>query len=126
MIRTLFVLDFDGTYSFKEPGILPMVFMVPADRIEDVEKCALNASDVFSTCMEFWFADLKEKVETGSWERAIDFINRPEELPETIKETFVKLLWENGIEFQYVGNLNIPFKERQNDYLADYIPREIV
>lgn len=43
-----------------------------------------------------------------------------------IGDLFEDELKARGIEFQQVGSLHIPFEERQEDYLADYIPREIV
>lgn len=33
---------------------------------------------------------------------------------------------EENIFFQLIGELRIPFEERQTDYLPDYLPRVVV
>ena len=101
MVRTLFVLDFDGTYDFEEEGsygVEPLVYLVPEDRMFEIELAAIKASANFHL----------------------------EESDMCIGDLFEKELEAKGIEFQQVGSLHIPFEERQEDYLADYIPREIV
>ena len=101
MVRTLFVLDFDGTYDFEEEGsygVEPLVYLVPEDRIFEVTVSARKASANFHL----------------------------EESDMCIGDLFEEELKARGIEFQQVGSLHIPFEERQEDYLADYIPREIV
>lgn len=102
MMWTLFVLDFDGTYNneYKEDcGARPEVYQIPLDRQRDVESLAGEATRKFNSCTD---------------------------VCEPIGDIFKGLLEENGIKFHYVGYLKIRFKERQEDYLADYIPREIV
>lgn len=39
---------------------------------------------------------------------------------------FEELCEQNGIKVKLVGDIDLTFGERQVDYLADYIPREIV
>lgn len=101
MVRTLFVLDFDGTYDFEEEGsygVEPLVYLVPEDRMFEIELAAIKASK--------------------------NFHNDENEM--CIGDLFEEELEAKGIEFQQVGSLHIPFEERQENYLADYIPREIV
>jgi hypothetical protein len=102
MMWTLFVLDFDGTYNheYKESyGVRPKVYQIPLDRQREIESLAREASKKFNSCTDAC---------------------------EPIGDIFKGLLEDNGIKFHYVGDLKIRFKERQEDYLADYIPREIV
>lgn len=102
MMWTLFVLDFDGTYNneYKEGyGVRPEVYQVPLDRQREVESFAGEAT------IRFHFSS---------------------DLQEPIGDIFKGLLEEHGIKYHYVGNLKIRFGERQENYLADYIPREIV
>ena len=101
MTRTLFVLDFDGTYDFEEEGsygVEPLVYLVPEDRMFEVTVAARKAGEDF----------------------------HDDESGMCIGDLFEDKLEAKGIEFQQVGSLHIPFEERQEDYLADYIPREIV
>ncbi len=102
MMWTLFVLDFDGTYNheYKESyGVRPKVYQIPLDRQREIESLAREASKKFNSCTDAC---------------------------EPIGDIFKGLLEDNGIKCHYVGDLKIRFKERQEDYLADYIPREIV
>lgn len=102
MMWTLFVLDFDGTYNneYKEGyGARPEVYQIPLDRQREVESLAGEATRIFHS--------------SGY-------------LQEPIGDTFKGLLEINNIKYHYVGELKIRFGERQMDYLADYIPREIV
>ena len=101
MVRTLFVLDFDGIYDNEEEGsygVEPLVYLVPEYRISEVTVSARKASEDF----------------------------HDDENGMCIGDLFEDELKARGIEFQQVGSLHIPFEERQEDYLADYIPREIV
>lgn len=102
-IWTLFVLDFDGTYD-NEPenefGVKPVVYLVPENKIPEVQQCAYDASNRFNNGNEF---DL-----------------------ECIGDYFEGFMDMMGIPYQEIGNINLMFGERQVDYLADYIPREIV
>lgn len=102
MIWTLFVLDFDGTYDMEgflgdEIGVLPAVYLIPLDRQLDVEFYAKESSKKFN----------------------IDYNS-------TIRALFEESCRQNEIDIKYVGNIDLLFKDRQVDYLADYIPREIV
>ena len=101
MVRTLFVLDFDGIYDNEEEGsygVEPSVYLVPNSRMFEIRMAASQAGEDF-------FKDENEMC---------------------IGDLFEDELKARGIEFQQVGSLHIPFEERQEDYLADYIPREIV
>lgn len=99
---TLFVLDFDGTYNLEHDedyGVKPEVYQIPLDRQLEVENLAREATRRFYSCTD---------------------------VCEPIGDIFKGLLEEHGIKHHYVGKLKIRFGERQVDYLADYIPREIV
>lgn len=100
-VRTLFVLDYDGTCA-KTPdgiGIAPTVYLIPASRQKDVEQLAQYAREAF--------------------------VNGAEELT-LISDYFEIFMQEENVKYQRVGDLEIPFGERQIDYLADYIPRVVV
>ena len=102
MMWTLFVLDFDGTYGNEhneDYGLKPEVYQIPMDRQREVENLAAEASKKFHYCAD---------------------------VCEPIGDIFKELLDENNIKYHYVGELKIRFGERQIEYLADYIPREIV
>lgn len=104
MIWTFFVLDMDATYDNEEldsVGVQPFVYLIPLDRQRDVEHYAAMASQ------DFWS---KEN----------------EKLSLCIGDYFEEWLSNNGVEFKPVGSIDLTFGERQVDYLADYIPREIV
>lgn len=103
MIRTLFVLDFDGTYDNMEEedyGVEPLVYLIPLDKQIEVERIADAAHDEFHA--------------------------NDNESDMCIGDLFEAELEAQGIEFQQVGSLHIPFEERQEDYLADYIPIAVV
>lgn len=99
MIRALFVLDFDGTYDleFGDMGVEPVVYLVPEDA--EVYKLARKASEMFHGDME------------SDW---------------SIGDYFEDLMKKADIEYQEVGYLNIPFEERQVDYISNNIQREVV
>lgn len=102
-IWTLFVLDFDGTYSCEaedELGIQPAVYLVPEEKLEEVQQCAYDAGQKFGYNNEFGL--------------------------DCITEYFEGFMDMNEIPYQEIGSINLTFGERQVDYLADYIPREIV
>lgn len=102
MMWTLFVLDFDGTYNneYREGyGARPEVYQIPLDRQREVESLVREATRRFHLCMD---------------------------VSEPIADIFKGLLEKHGIKYHYVGDLKILFGDRQKDYLADYIPREIV
>lgn len=44
----------------------------------------------------------------------------------TITDYFEEWMGNNNCDYRRVGEIDITFEERQIDYLADYIPREIV
>lgn len=103
MIRTLFVLDFDGTYDNEEEGdygVEPLVYLIPLDKQIEVERIAYAASKEFN-----------ENADGSDM---------------CIGDLFEAELEAKGIEFQQVGSLHIPFHERETDYLADYIPIAVV
>lgn len=104
MVWTLFVLDMDGTYNNEEPdsvGVSPFVYLIPLDRQRDVEHYAAMASQDFLS---------EENNKLGL----------------CIGDYFEEWMNNNGVEFKPVGSIDLTFGERQVDYLADYIPREIV
>lgn len=103
MVWTLFVLDFDGTYSCEagdELGVQPSVYLVPENKIEEVQQCAYDAGQKFG--------------------------NDNELSTDCIGDYFEGFMEEQEIPYQEVGTIDLTFGERQTDYLADYIPREIV
>ena len=103
MIWTLFVLDFDGTYSLEaedEPGVQPSVYLIPEDKIVETQKCAYDAG------MKFTY---NNELDCGY-----------------IGDYFEEFMKEQEIPFKEVGSIDLTFGERQVDYLADYIPREVV
>ncbi len=102
-IWTLFVLDMDATYNKEETdsaGVQPFVYLVPLDRQKDAEYYAEQASRIFN----------QEDYDCDS----------------AIGDLFEELCGQNGIDFKPVGSIDLTFGERQEDYLADYIPREVV
>ena len=104
MVRTLFVLDFDGTYDNEDEdstGVQPLVYLIPLDRQKDVEHYAREAHNDFHS----------------EENKALDLC---------IGDYFEEWLGNNGVDYQLVGSLDLTFGERQVDYLADYIPREVV
>lgn len=100
---TFFVLDFDGTYDNEYPdsdGVQPLVYLIPLDRQRDVEHYAVMAHNDFHSNKKI--AEL------------------------TITDYFEEWLNNNNCNFKFIGTIDLTFGERQVDYLADYIPREIV
>lgn len=103
MVWTFFVLDFDITYDMEDGfsnGVQPLVYLIPLDRQRDVEHYARMARDDFHA---------NKNIE--EW---------------TIADCFEEWMWNNNCDFKVVGKIDLTFGERQVDYLADYIPREIV
>lgn len=103
MVWTLFVLDFDGTYSLEmedDFGVTPTVYLIPDDKIVETQKCAFDAGMKFS---------YNDELDSGC-----------------IGDYFAEFMEEQEIPFKEIGNIDLTFGERQVDYLADYIPREIV
>lgn len=104
MVWTLFVLDMDGTYDDEESdsvGVQPFVYLIPLDRQMDVEHYARESAKDFHS---------EENKELGL----------------CIGDYFEEWLGNNGVDFRPVGSIDLTFGERQTDYLADYIPREVV
>ncbi len=102
MAWTFFVLDFDGTYDNESPdsdGVQPMVYLIPLSRQSDVEHYARMAHDDFHSDDYLGF---------------------------TIVDYFEEWMENNDCDYKVVGTIDLTFGERQVDYLADYIPREIV
>ena len=103
MVWTLFVLDLDRTYDMEDDfsnGVQPLVYLIPLDRQRDVEHYARMAHNDFHTNK-----NVKE------W---------------TIADCFEEWMENNNCDFKVVGKIDLTFGERQVDYLADYIPREVV
>lgn len=109
MVRTLFVLSMDFTFnekmekSFKDEfGVVPIVYLVPENKIWQVETCAYAAG------------------------RAIDFIHQEKDY-EIVREAFERKLREKEIIFDYVGTINLTYEERQQEiYLSNDIPCVII
>ena len=104
MVWTLFVLDMDGTYNNEKldsVGVQPFVYLIPLDKQREVERYAREASQDFHS---------EENIELGL----------------CIGDYFEEWMSNNGINFKPVGSIDLTFRERQEDYLVDYIPREIV
>lgn len=102
MVWTLFVLDFDATYDNEDPdspGVQPTVYLIPLARQREVEHCAGMATQAF-------------------WQDTVSDL--------CIGDHFEAQLNDREIPYKIVGTIDLTFGERQVDYLADYIPREIV
>lgn len=103
-VWTFFVLDFDGTYDMEDDflnGVQPVVYLILLDRQRDVEHYARMAHDDFHS-------------EENDYLRL------------TITNYFEGLMGNNNCAYRRVGSIDLTFGERQVDYLADYIPKEIV
>lgn len=103
MIWTLFVLDFDGTYSCEAEdglGVRPSVYLVPENRLEKVQQIAYEAGHRFNYNNEYGL--------------------------DCIGDYFEGFMDMNEIPYQEVGSIYLTFGKRQVNYLADYIPRVIV
>lgn len=101
-VWTFFVLDFDGTYDMEVPDCKeskPTVYLIPLDRQRDVEHYARMAHDDFHSDDYLGF---------------------------TIADYFEEWMGNNNCDYKVVGKIDLTFGERQVDYLADYIPREVV
>ena len=103
MIWTLFVLEYDGAYDccddYEPNGITHSVYLIPLEKQKEVEHFANKAHDAFHFNVEcYWCID--------DW--------------------FEHYLDKNGIKFQFIGQIDILFEDRQVNCLADYIPRVIV
>lgn len=96
----LFILDYDGTYDIPDSNndMFPTVYFIAEGSTYKVCQLADLASETF------------HQVED----------NR------SIGDIFEELLVGNNITFLRVGDLQIPFEERQEDYLADSIFHAIV
>lgn len=104
MVWTFFVLDMDGTYNNEEMdsvGVQPFVYLIPLEKQRDVEHYAGQASRDFHS---------EENKVLGLY----------------IGDYFEEWMNNNGIPFKPIGSIDLTFGERQIDYLANYIPREIV
>lgn len=102
MVWTVFVLDMDCTYSnekMESMGVQPLVYLIPLQEQKKVESCARKACDDFY---------LKENLDL------------------CIADYFEEKLKNDGIGYRLIGSIDLTFGERQIDYLADYIPREII
>ena len=98
---TIFVLNFDKTYSnnaLTEIGVPPAVYLVPKDKVKDVKKCAKQAQK------DFWSDDNTSDL--------------------TMSESFEKYLEEKDINFSVVGCIELPFGKRKGKYLNKHITVE--
>lgn len=95
---SLFVLDFDRTYDFEDPddyGVRPSVYLIPEEKLMEVRKLADEAHRKFHD----------DEYCNGN----------------CIGDYFEEVLEENGTWWQCVGELNITFGERKQDYLSDHV-----
>ena len=95
-----FVLDFDSTYDIPDSEIdmFPVVYFIPEGMSTKVEQIADLASETFHLIED----------------------------DRCIGDIFEDLLTENQIAFLLVGNLKIPFEDRQRDYLTDAVCYAVV
>lgn len=103
-IYTFLILDFDGTYDMEPEDsyeMEPMVYLIKEKDQLKAEQLARKASKAFND------------TEGEDWDTPIG-------------ELFEKYMEKENIFFQLIGELRIPFGERQTDYLPDYLPRVIV
>lgn len=103
MKYVLFVLDFDGTYDNEETdstGVAPMVYLIPADKAQEVKFYAKEASKIFND----------DNYDCDS----------------CIGDLFEELTAQNGIDCHPIGSIEIPFEERKKDYLEHNILQEVV
>lgn len=101
---TLLVLDFDGTYDMEPDDsyeVEPLVYLIKEEDQLRSEQLARKASETFN-----------------------DIESNDRDTP--IGDLFERYMEKENIFFQLIGELKIPFGERQIDYLPDYIPRVIV
>ena len=101
----LFVLDFDGVYDNEaddDYGVEPSVYMIKNRKHEDINVTIIKVRHLSDNAVEEF---LEEKSD------------------DCIGDIFERLLKENGIEFQNVGSLYIPFGKRNNvdQYLEDEV-----
>ena len=103
-IYTFLVLDFDGTYDMEPEDsteMEPSVYLIKENEQLKAEQLARKASEAFND------------TEGEDWGTPIG-------------ELFEEYMEKESIFFQLIGELRIPFGERQTDYLPDYLPRVVV
>ena len=103
-IYTFLVLDFDGTYDMEPKDsyeVEPSVYLIKEKDQLKAERLARKASKAFND------------TEGDDWGTPMG-------------ELFEQYMKEENIFFQLIGELRIPFGERQTDYLPDYLPRVVV
>lgn len=101
---TFLVVDFDGTYNTEPDGsyeVEPLVYLIKEEDQLRSEQLARKASETFND------------IESDDWD-----------IP--IGDLFERYMEKEDIFFQLIGELKIPFGERQIDYLPDYLPRVVV
>ena len=101
---TFLVLDFDGTYDIEPEDsyeVEPSVYLIKEKNQLKAERLARKASEAFND------------TEGEDWGTPIG-------------ELFEEYMEKESIFFQLIGELRIPFGERQTDYLPDYLPRVVV
>ena len=103
-LYTFLILDFDGAYDMEPEDSTetePLVYLIKEKDQLKAERLARKASEAFND------------TEGEDWGTPIG-------------ELFEEHMEKESIFFQLIGELRIPFGERQTDYLPDYIPRVIV
>lgn len=99
---TVFIMDFDGSYNRipnNEYGLKPLVYLIKVEEQHEIETLAKAASRDFN---------LSKSPKTG------------------IQQIFESMCENANLYLSEIGELPILFKERQQDYIAEYIPRVIV
>lgn len=99
-----YVLDFDGTYD-NEPedgfGVMPSVYLIPENKLNDVSTCANDAQRIFH---EDLFGN---------------------DIP--IGDIFEDLLTKLNIEYQRIGDICLKYSERwDGNYLSNNVGYDVV
>lgn len=99
-----YVLDYDGTYD-NEPedgfGVMPSVYLIPENKLNDVSTCANDAQRIFHE----------------------DLLGN--DIP--IGDIFENLLTKSNIEYQRIGNICLKYSERwDGNYLSNNVGYDVV
>lgn len=99
-----YVLDFDGTYD-SEPedgfGVMPSVYLIPENKLNDVSNCANDAQRIFLE----------------------DLLGN--DIP--IGDIFEDLLTKSNIEYQRIGDICLKYSERwDGNYLSNNVGYDVV
>ena len=99
-----YVLDFDATYNNESEdgfGVMPSVYLIPENKLNDVSKCANDAHRIFH-----------------------EDISRSD-IP--IGDIFEDLLMKSNIEYQRIGNICLKYYERWGGkYISNNVGYDVV